>query len=74
MYTTISGGNTISRAAAIAAIQLTFRDNLPQRAAELGAYFMDVLRIITEEFPGVYEKVIGKGLLIGQHFINDEVG
>jgi putrescine aminotransferase len=29
---------------------------------------------LSAEFPGVYEKITGKGLLIGQHFVNDEVG
>jgi putrescine aminotransferase len=35
---------------------------------------MGELNQLTQEFPGVYEKITGKGLLIGQHFINDEVG
>ena len=35
---------------------------------------MGELNQLTREFPGVYEKITGKGLLIGQHFINNEVG
>jgi putrescine aminotransferase len=74
MHTTTTGGNPMACAAALATIQVTLRDNLPQRAAELGDYFIRELNKITEEFPGVYEGITGKGLLIGQHFINDEVG
>ena len=74
MHTTTTGGNPMACAAAIATIQVTLRDNLPQRAAELGDYFMGQLNQLTEEFPGIYEKITGKGLLIGQHFIDDEVG
>lgn len=74
IHTTTTGGNPMSCAAAIATIQVTLRDDLPRRAAELGDYFMGELNKLTEEFPGVYEKITGKGLLIGQHFINDEVG
>lgn len=74
IHTTTTGGNPMSCAAAIATIQVTLRDKLPQRAAELGDYFMGELNKLTEAFPGVYEKITGKGLLIGQHFINNEVG
>ncbi|MBC2711175.1 MAG: aminotransferase class III-fold pyridoxal phosphate-dependent enzyme [Desulfosarcina sp.] len=74
IHTTTTGGNPMSCAAAIATIQVILRDNLPQRAAELGDYFMGELNKITEEFPGIYEKITGKGLLIGQHFINSDVG
>ena len=74
IHTTTTGGNPMACAAAIATIRVMLRDNLPQRAAELGDYFIGELNKITTEFPGIYEKITGKGLLIGQHFINDEVG
>ena len=74
MHTTTTGGNPMACAAAIATIQVTLRDNLPARAAELGTYFIDQLNQMTEDFPGIYEKITGKGLLIGQHFIDNEVG
>ena len=74
IHTTTTGGNPMSCAAAIATIQVMLRDNLAQRAAEMGDYFIGELNKISDEFPGVYEKITGKGLLIGQHFINNEVG
>jgi putrescine aminotransferase len=74
MHTTTTGGNPMACAAAIATIQVTLRDNLPGRAAELGDYFLAQLNQLTESFPGIYEKITGKGLLIGQHFVDNEVG
>jgi len=74
IHTTTTGGNPMACAAAIATIQVMIRDNLPRRAAELGDYFIGELNKLTEQFPNVYEKITGKGLLIGQHFKNDEVG
>ncbi len=74
IHTTTTGGNPMACAAAIATIHVILRDNLPQRAAELGDYFMGELNTMREEFPGIYEKITGKGLLIGQHFIDNEVG
>lgn len=74
MHTTTTGGNPLACAAAIATIQVTLRDNLPQRAAELGDYFLEQLNQLKAAFPGIYERITGKGLLIGQHFIDDEVG
>ena len=74
MHTTTTGGNPMACAAAIATIQVMLRDNLPGRAAELGDYFLAQLNQLTESFPGIYEKITGKGLLIGQHFVDNEVG
>jgi putrescine aminotransferase len=74
IHTTTTGGNPMACAAAIATIQVMLRDNLAQRATELGDYFMGELNKLSAEFPGVYEKITGKGLLIGQHFVNDKVG
>ncbi|GAB6908988.1 Putrescine aminotransferase [Desulfosarcina cetonica] len=74
MHTTTTGGNPLACAAAIATIQVTLRDNLPRRAAELGDYFLCKLSVLAEGFPGIYEKITGKGLLIGQHFKDDAVG
>ncbi len=74
MHTTTTGGNPMACAAAIATIRITLRDDLPRRAAELGDYFIGQLNAMSDEFPGIYAKITGKGLLIGQHFIDDEIG
>ena len=56
------GGNPLVCAAALAALDLYEQENLPERAAELGAYLIDRLNAL--ESPLVRE-VRGMGLMIG---------
>jgi putrescine aminotransferase len=74
MQTTTTGGGALACSAAIAAINITLRDRLWEAAARKGHYIMSRLCEISEEFPQVYKKVTGKGLLIGQHFHTPEIG
>lgn len=57
------GGNPVCCAAAVASITEIIDRKLPERAKELGAYFMKRL----EELPGVKE-IRGRGLLVGVEF------
>ena len=74
IHTTTTGGNPLAAAAAIAAINVTLEENLPQVAAEKGRYFKAGLEQLAQTYDSVYEKVTGKGLLIGQHFHTAELG
>jgi putrescine aminotransferase len=74
IHTTTTGGNPMACAAAIAAIMITLRDDLPARAAENGAYFIEKLKDLAGKYPQVYKGITGKGLLIGQHFTDPELG
>ena len=74
IHTTTTGGNPMACAAAIAAINVTLRDKLPEKAAELGDYFIGKLDEFAEKYPQVYKGITGKGLLIGQHFQAPEIG
>lgn len=56
------GGNPLSCAAAVAALTAIEEENLPQQAAEKGAYLMDKLRALN--LPLVRE-VRGLGLMVG---------
>jgi len=56
------GGNPLGAAVAMAALDVLVEEELADRAAELGAWFMDQLRAI--DSPHVVE-VRGKGMLIG---------
>lgn len=56
------GGNPLASAVARAALQVIREEHLPERAAEMGEYFMEQLSEISS--PHVKE-VRGKGLLIG---------
>ena len=74
IHTTTTGGNPMACAAAIATIKVILRDKLWEKAAELGNYFMGELKTIASENPDIYKGITGKGLLIGQHFNDAEVG
>jgi putrescine aminotransferase len=74
IHTTTTGGNPLAAAAAIAAINVTLEENLPQVAAEKGRYFNAGLEQLAHKYDMIYEKVTGKGLLIGQHFHSAELG
>jgi putrescine aminotransferase len=74
MHTTTTGGGALACAAAIAAINVTLRDRLWERAAAKGAYLKEKAEEIAAEFPQLYQKITGKGLLIGQHFHTPEIG
>ena len=43
-------------------------------AAQKGIYIFPKLKALAEKYPGMVEKVTGKGLLIGLHFKNEEIG
>ncbi|MSR22918.1 MAG: ornithine--oxo-acid transaminase [Gemmatimonadetes bacterium] len=56
------GGNPLAAAIGLASLKVIVEEDLPRRAAELGAWFLDRLRSV--ESPHVAE-VRGKGLMIG---------
>ncbi|KKB33451.1 putrescine aminotransferase [Bacillus thermotolerans] len=74
MHTTTFGGNPLACAAAIATIDVLLEENLPERAAEVGDYFLKGLK---EAASGHEDKVLevrGQGLMIGIEFHKDEIG
>jgi putrescine aminotransferase len=60
--------------AAIAAIQVTLRDKLWEQAAAKGDYLIPKLKTLAAQHPHILNEITGKGLLIGMHFHNPEVG
>ena len=74
LHTTTTGGNPLACAAAIATINVVLEEDLPRQAAEKGDYFMQRLQPLAAQYDDIYEKITGKGLLIGQHFHDAEVG
>jgi putrescine aminotransferase len=74
IHTTTTGGGALACSAAIASINVVLRDDYPKLAAEKGAYIMPKLQDLAKKFDNIYDYVCGKGLLIGQHFKNPEVG
>lgn len=74
IHTSTTGGNPLACAAAIAAINVTLEENIAGQAAEKGEYFITQLKAIAAQHPDIYTHITGKGLLIGQHFVNDDIG
>ncbi|HEY3310880.1 MAG TPA: aminotransferase class III-fold pyridoxal phosphate-dependent enzyme [Anaerolineales bacterium] len=74
MHTTTTGGGALACSAAIAAINVTLRDDLPRQAAEKGAYLIPKVEALAARYPQVYKAVTGRGLLVGQHFQTPELG
>lgn len=74
IHTTTTGGGALACSAAIAAIHVTLRDRLWEQAAAKGDYIMPKLQDLAAKYPQIYQSITGKGLLIGQHFHDAEVG
>ncbi|MCC2668210.1 MAG: patA 3 [Armatimonadetes bacterium] len=67
------GGNPLACAAGIAAIRAIIDEKLPERAAELGEYFLEQLREVQAQFPQAIREVRGKGLLLGLEFFDEDI-
>jgi len=74
MHTTTTGGGALACSAAIASIHVTLRDRLWEQAAQKGEYLMPKLQELAGKNPQIFEKVTGKGLLIGMHFKASDIG
>jgi len=74
IHTTTTGGGALACSAAIAAINVTLRDRLWEQAAAKGEYLIPKLEGLAKQYPQIYHSITGKGLLIGQHFHNPDVG
>lgn len=74
MHTTTFGGNPLACAAAIATIDVLLEENLPQRAEEVGRYFLEQLRHAAVGHEAKVMEIRGVGLMIGVEFHRDEIG
>lgn len=67
------GGNPMACAAGLAAIRVLQEEGLVERAAELGAGFLEQLASLQSEFPRVIREVRGRGLLVGAEFFDEDI-
>jgi putrescine aminotransferase len=74
LHTTTFGGNPLACAAAIAAINVTLEERLPEQAAEKGAYFMPKLLDLMSKYKNICQEGRGRGLMIGMEFTSNEAG
>jgi putrescine aminotransferase len=66
------GGNPLACTAASACLDVLDEENLPGRAAVMGAYFIEQLKELCEKYPQFLLEVRGRGLLIGLEFVNED--
>jgi putrescine aminotransferase len=74
LHTTTFGGNPLACAAAIAAINVTLEEKLPEQVAEKGAYFLPKLIDLMEKYTDICYEARGRGLMIGMEFTSNEIG
>ncbi|HEV7888305.1 MAG TPA: aminotransferase class III-fold pyridoxal phosphate-dependent enzyme [Acidimicrobiales bacterium] len=68
------GGNPLACAAGIAALHVTLRDGLTERAAKTGQRIADEVAALADRYPGVLQGVSGRGLLLAMQFASNELG
>ena len=74
MHTTTTGGNPLACAAALAQINVLLSEDLAGQAATKGAYIIEKLNGLKQQYPGILADAHGKGLLIGMEFPSDQIG
>jgi putrescine aminotransferase len=74
LHSTTFGGNPLACSAAIAAINVTLEEKLPEQAAEKGAYFIPKLLELMNKFENICYEGRGRGLMIGMEFTSNEAG
>jgi putrescine aminotransferase len=67
VHTSTFGGNTMAMAAGIAAVQEIVEQDLPQLAAQKGAYLIEQMKRLQDK-NGLIKEIRGKGLLVGLEF------
>ena len=74
LHSTTFGGNPVSCAAAIAAINVTLEERLHDQAAEKGDYFLPKLQALMQQHPTICVEARGKGLLMAMEFVSNQAG
>lgn len=74
IHTTTFGGGELACAAALAALEVTVEEDLPAKAAENGAYFLDGLKHIQAAHPNILQEARGMGLMLGVEFTDSDIG
>jgi putrescine aminotransferase len=74
IHSSTFGGNPLSCAAGIAAVNVTLEEDLPGQAAATGEYLLEELHGMQRRFPDLVRTVRGRGLLIGLEFADQWMG
>jgi len=73
-HTSTFGANPMATTAAATMIQILREENLVERCAEMGKYFMAGLKQLQACYPKIIRDVRGCGLLIGVEIVDAKVG
>lgn len=73
IHTSTFGGSELACAAGLAAVEETLELDLPARAAENGAYFLQGLREIQQRYPELLVEARGMGLMLGVEFADPDI-
>ena len=68
------GGTSLACLTALAAIDFMETNDLPGRAEQMGARFMEGLLVLKARYPELVLDVRGKGLMLGMEFPEDSIG
>ncbi|PSR32534.1 MAG: putrescine aminotransferase [Sulfobacillus benefaciens] len=74
IHTSTFGGNPLACAVAVEALDVTVEEQLPERAAHLGAYFLQQLQLLRARYPLAIREARGRGLMIGLELAAPGVG
>ncbi|GAC1559303.1 MAG: hypothetical protein NVS3B10_18060 [Polyangiales bacterium] len=74
LHTSTFGGNELACAAALAALDVLFDDDLVANARERGAQLLAGARVTMQRYPGVIADVRGVGLLVGVELRSEGYG
>ncbi len=74
IHASTTGGNPVSMAAAMAALEVLVEERLAEQAREKGRRVMARLEEIGEKYPEIIAEVRGRGLLTGLAFTNPSGG
>jgi putrescine aminotransferase len=74
LMTTTFGGNPLSMAAAIAAMEVIHNEGLVEQAREKGEYFLTGLLALQNKYSSIVKEARGLGLMLGLEFYSNSMG
>ncbi|MGQ9510314.1 MAG: aspartate aminotransferase family protein [Thermaceae bacterium] len=74
VHSSTFGGNPLAAAAALAALEVTVEENLPERALQMGHRLMEGLKALAQAYPDLIQEVRGRGLMVGIEFVDADIG
>ncbi len=72
IHTSTFGGSPLACAAGLAALEVIREENLVQKAAESGAFFLDELKKLAAKYPDLCSEARGLGLMLGLEFSEEK--